>query len=122
MGRLTFMSLANTFLVFVAAVLACGCSKTDTVRIPDVTQTNTVSLVTRRFPGVLKETPDGIRVHVYGEIDGTAYIYNPLWGTNALAGRVEWSRTSDWFHTNCEFLYMPDRVRSGHLTFHCEFW
>lgn len=116
------MNLSNTLTaVFTAALLGCGCSQSDTVRIADVTKTNTVNVVTRRFPTLLQEGPSGISVHIYGEIEGTAYIYNPQWKTNRLTGTVNWMRNNDWFSTNCEFLYMPDQVRAGHLTIQCTF-
>jgi hypothetical protein len=117
------MRLANTVVgIFAAALLVCGCSRSETACVPDVTKTNTINVVTRRFPTALGDTiPSGISVRVYGKIDGTAYLYNPQWGTNKLTGAVNWTRNNDWFQTNCEFLYMPDHVRSGHLTIQCAF-
>ena len=59
--------------------------------------------------------PHSISVHVYGTIDGTAYLYCPEWGSNRVSGTVDWKRSGDWFSPNCELSYFPDEVRSGKL-------
>ena len=123
LGLTRRMNFPSTLIVaFAAALLGCGCSPTVTIHLADVSKTNIVNLVTQRYPTLTTDRPSGIRVRVYGKIDGTAYIYNPQWGTNKLSGTVDWSRVNDWFSTNCVFLYMPDRVNSGRLTFESEFW
>jgi hypothetical protein len=110
------MSLKLLVAAFGCTLLGCGCSRSGTVSIDDVTKTNTIKMVTSASPRAIDTIfPHSISVRVYGEIDGAAYVYLPEWGSNKLSGTVDWKRSGDWFHTNCELSYFPEGVRSGKL-------
>ena len=97
------------------ALLGCGGSRSGSVRIADVTKTNSISL-TSGYSGVGGDLPSGITLHVHGQIDGSAYVYAGNWETTKLSGTVEWRIYHDWFQTNFVLHYVPESVRSGELT------
>ncbi len=97
-----------------AVLLGCG-SRSGSVRIADVTKTNSLNL-TSGYSGIDGDVPSGITVHVHGQIDGEAYVYAGNWETTKLSGTVEWRIYHDWFQTNCVLHYVPESVRSGELT------
>ena len=100
---------------FPLLAIGCGGSRSGSVRIADVTKTNSISL-TSSYSGVGGDGPSGITLHIHGQIDGSAYVYASNWETTKLSGTVEWRIYHDWFQTNCVLHYIPESVRSGELT------
>ncbi len=103
------------FVVCALMLLSCGCSRTSSVRIPDVTKSNALNLVSG-YSGMGGDLPSGITLHVHGHIDGSASFFARGWETTKLSGTVEWRIYHDWFQTNCVVHYVPESVRSGELT------
>jgi hypothetical protein len=97
------------------ALVGCGGSRSGSVRIADVTKSNSINL-TSGYSGVGSDLPSGITLHVHGQIDGSAYIHADNWEPTKLNGTVEWRIYHDWFKSNCVLHYKPDSVRSGELT------
>jgi hypothetical protein len=102
--------------------LALGCGRNrGTIRINDVTTTNVLTLVSG-YSGISNDIPSGISLRVYGQLDGTAFVYGEEWEPVTITGAVDWSVYHDWFEPSCVLYYAPQNVRSGHLkvsyTFH----
>jgi hypothetical protein len=111
------MKRTATLILLVAAVVA-GCGKRQTVGVPDVTKSTTLTLTTA--PG---QSPPvhSISLRIRGKIDGTAQISGPPLQPKRVSGKFEIAHNGDYYSTNCVISYLPVGVRKGRVTVDYEF-
>ena len=110
------MGMALALLIVLPLVgSGCGGSRRGSVRITDVTKTNSIPL-TSGWSGIGGNLPSGITLHLRGRIDGSARVWAGNWETTRLSGTVAWRVYHDWYETNCVLHYLPESVKSGELT------
>jgi hypothetical protein len=116
-----FVSRRATWLMFSLGLMlavGAGCGKRQTVRVPDVTKSTSLTLTTD--PG------QGAKVHklslrIRGRIDGTAQLSGAPLQSQRVSGRFEVRHEGDYYATNCVISYLPVGVRDGQVTVDYEF-
>ena len=88
-----------------------ACTKEHTLRLADVTKTNHFNL-TSRFGDFVS----GISFHVTGRLDGSARLVLNGAETQVISDAVNWKVYQYLQSSNCVVDYLPESVKSGHLT------
>jgi hypothetical protein len=102
----------------IVPLLGCGRSTAPSIlAISDVTQTNTMNLVSAQRGGFVS----GLTLRIQGHLDGTGYVFAANWPTQALSGAVNSVVYEDYFQTSCTLHYHPVGVRAGSLNIQYEF-
>lgn len=105
-------------LILVMAAVVTGCGKRQSLGIPDVTKSATLTLTA---PPAQSAPVHGISVRIRGKIDGTAQIAGPPLQTKRVSGNFEIVHNGDYYSTNCVISYLPVGVRKGRVTIDYEF-
>ncbi len=108
-----FFRLGLVLLLSLAA-----CTRQHSVQIADVTQTNTVRMISR-----YGEFVSGFTLRLIGKLDGTALIFLPNGETQKLSNSID-CKSVQSLSTSSNYVlrYTPHDVKGGNLTVEYQFY
>jgi hypothetical protein len=94
-----------------------ACTRKHSVQIANVTQTNTVRMVSR-----YGEFVSGVSLRLTGKLEGTALFFLPNGETQKLSGVIDCKFMQNLStSSNCVLRYAPQDVKGGKLTVEYQF-